>query len=107
MEPSLDGWNINRSDEVAWTAWGSGGNARAKVLGTADGFFMVLVEAAAGYRGEPHVHVHPEFLYVIDGAVQNQGLELTVGDGYAAAIGSTHDLFATRSGATYLSIFKL
>jgi len=55
------------ADEVDWVPWGSGGNARAKVLGAADGFNVALVEADAGYAGDPHVHTYPEFLYVVDG----------------------------------------
>ena len=33
--------------------------------------------------------------------------EMTAGDGYAAAAGSTHADFATDTGATYLVIFKI
>ena len=106
MELSSDGWDIRSFDEVDWEPWGSGGNARAKVLGTADGFFLTLVEAEAGYRSDPHVHTNPEFLYVVDGTLRNQGQPLVRGDGYAAAPGSSHTDFATDSGATYISIFK-
>jgi quercetin dioxygenase-like cupin family protein len=52
-------------------------------------------------------HDHPEFLYVLDGEVRNQGQTLERGDGYAAAAGSRHDDFGSDTGATYLSIFKL
>ena len=107
MELSLDGWDIGRADELEWTPWGSAGDARAKVLGNADGFFVALVEADAGYTSEPHTHTHPEFLYVVEGKLRNQGREMVAGDAYAAAPGSTHTDFATDSGATYLSIFKL
>ncbi len=81
MEPSLEGWSINRGDDVEWGPWGSDGKAQGKVLGSADGFFVVLV--------------------------RNQGQDLSSGDGYAASTGSTHDEFGTATGATYLSIFKL
>jgi quercetin dioxygenase-like cupin family protein len=108
MEHSLEGWDIARFDEVDWAPWGgSGANARAKVLGRADGFHVALVEADAGYRGDPHEHAHPEFLYVVDGSVRTQGTEMVRGDAYAAAPGSSHTDFETASGATYLLIFKL
>jgi uncharacterized protein len=87
--------------------WGSRGDARAKIIGSADGFTLVLVEADAGYKGDPHEHTHPEFLFVVDGVVRNQGIELVKGDGYAASPGSTHADFGTDTGAVYLSIFKL
>jgi quercetin dioxygenase-like cupin family protein len=67
----------------------------------------VLVEAQPGYRGDPHVHTHPEFNYVVDGTLRNQGQRMTTGDAYAAAAGSSHSDFATDSGATYFLAFKL
>ena len=107
MEISLDGWDIGRFEKLEWAPWGTGGNARAKVLGMADGYVVALVEAAPGYSGDPHSHAYPEFLYVIDGVLQNQGQEMVAGDGYAAGTGSTHADFCTEGGATYISIFKI
>lgn len=107
MEHSLEGWDITRFDEVDWVPWGSGGNARAKILGIADGFHIALVEADAGYRGDPHVHTHPELFYLVEGTFRHQGKEMASGDAYAAAPGSSHTDFATDSGATYVTIFKL
>jgi quercetin dioxygenase-like cupin family protein len=108
MVVSLEGWDIVRGDDAEWMPWtGSAGEARARILGTADGYAVVLVEAKPGYQGDPHVHTYAEFNYVVDGTVRNQGLEMKAGDGYAAAAGSSHDDFATDSGATYLVIFKL
>jgi quercetin dioxygenase-like cupin family protein len=107
MGGSLEGWDIATFSETEWVPWGSQGNARAKVLAAAGGFHVALVEAEAGYRGDPHVHAHPEFLYVVDGTLRSQGRELRRGDAYAAAPGSSHDDFATETGATYVSIFKL
>jgi quercetin dioxygenase-like cupin family protein len=105
---SLEGWDIVRADETDWMPWtGSAGQARAKVLGTADGYTVTLVEAQPGYAGSPHEHAHGEFNYVIAGTLRNQGREMSAGDGYAAAAGSTHTDFATDTGATYLVIFKL
>ena len=108
MEISLDGWDIKRFDQEEWVPWGgASGDARAKVLGVADGFYLALIEAQPGYRGVPHEHKHPEFLSVIDGEVRNQGQPMTRGDGYAAAPGSTHSDFGTDTGASYVLVFKL
>ena len=107
MEISLDGWDLGRFDDLEWVPWGSAGNARAKVLSVADGFNVALVEADAGYAGDPHTHAYPEFLYVIEGTLRTQGEELKAGDAYAAWAGSTHADFSTEAGARYLSIFKL
>jgi quercetin dioxygenase-like cupin family protein len=104
--PSLDGWNITRNAEADWVPWGDGG-AQAKVLGSADGYVVALVEAEAGYRGTPHEHTHTEFFYLLSGRLRNQGQELVSGDGYAAAAGSTHDDFQALEPSTYLSIFRI
>ena len=108
MEISLDGWDIKRFDQEEWVPWGGeSGDARAKVLGVADGFYLALIEAQPGYRGVPLEHMPPEFLSVIDGVVRNLGQPMKRGDGYAAAPGSTHSDFGTDTGATYVLVFKL
>jgi hypothetical protein len=107
MTFSLDGWSIGRFDDVEWSPWGSSGDARAKVLADGDGYHLALVEAEAGYAGDPHEHGHTEFLYVVDGSLLSQGQELRRGDAYVASTGSSHDQFEAPEGATYLSIFKL
>jgi hypothetical protein len=90
-QPSLAGWDITHVEDAEWAPWGEGGKARAKVLGTADGYLVMLVEAQAGYEGAPHQHEQV----------------LTTGDGYAAAGGSTHDDFEALAPSTYLVIFRL
>ncbi|MEX2268773.1 MAG: hypothetical protein WEA75_08820 [Acidimicrobiia bacterium] len=45
MDVSLDGWDIQRFDDVEWAPWGSTGKARAKIIGVADGYMVALVEA--------------------------------------------------------------
>ena len=108
MAVELEGWDIVRGDGTDWVPWtGSAGEARARILGAADGYAVVLVEAQPGYRGNPHVHAYAEFNYVVEGTVLNQGQQMKAGDGYAAAAGSSHDDFVTESGATYVVIFKL
>jgi len=103
--PLHDGWNITRNADTDWVPSGDGG-ARAKVLGSADGYLVALVEADGGYQGTPHVHGYAEFFYLVSGRVRNQGQELAGGDGYAAA-GSSHDDFEALEPSTYLSIFRI
>ena len=104
---SQEGWDINHAEHLEWVPWGGDGDARAKILGAADGYVVALVEAAAGYQGTPHDHAHAEFFYLIDGEVTNQGRPLTAGDGYAAAAGSRHEQFSVDTPSRYISIFKL
>ena len=106
MSTTNHGWDINHADGLEWLPWGGGG-ARAKILGSADGYVVALVEAEAGYQGTPHEHANAEFFYLIDGEVTNQGETMRAGDGYAAAAGSRHDEFRADAPARYISIFKL
>jgi uncharacterized protein len=107
IDISHAGWDINRFDDAEWIPWGSRDDARAKILGQADGYMVVLVEAQAGYRGDPHTHEFAEFSYVIEGTVRNQGKELRGGDGYAAAAGSTHTDFEATTAARLVVIFRI
>ena len=107
MQQTLDGWDIVHSADTDWVPWDSGEWARAKVLGSADGYVVALVEAKPGYTGQPHPHLFPEFFYLIEGSVRNQGRLMEQGDGYAAAPGTHHDDFTTETSATYLIIFKV
>jgi mannose-6-phosphate isomerase-like protein (cupin superfamily) len=108
MNIRLEGWDIKRFEGLDWVPWGSRGDARAKVLGSGDGYVLSLVEAKEGYRGDPHLHANTEFLFVLDGTLRNQGQTMTTNDGYVAAVGSSHDDFEVGAGgATYLSIFKV
>jgi len=108
MEHALDGWDIVHGDSAEWMPWGGeGAPARAKVLGTGDGYTLVLVEASAGYTGSPHEHSSAELSYVISGTVEHQGVPMEAGDGYVAAAGSAHTGFTAATDATYVLAFKL
>jgi quercetin dioxygenase-like cupin family protein len=105
---SLVGWDIVHGVTAEWMPWGGdGAPARAKVLGSGDGYVLVLVEASAGYVGAPHVHDYAEMSYVVHGTVEHQGVPMAAGDGYVASAGSTHTGFSATSDATYVLAFKL
>jgi hypothetical protein len=38
MEIALDGSDIQTADTAEWVPWGTRGNAKAKILGSADGY---------------------------------------------------------------------
>ena len=108
MEHELDGWDIVHGADADWMPWGGeGAPARAKVLGTGDGYALVLVEAAAGYTGTAHDHNFAEMSYVVAGTVEHQGVPMIAGAGYIASAGSTHTGFRATSDATYVLAFKL
>ena len=63
---------------------GLGGDARAKVLATGDGYYLALVEAEPGYHGDPHEHAFAEMLYVLSGRLHTQGVEMGPGDTFTS-----------------------
>jgi hypothetical protein len=77
----MDGWKIVRAEDTEWLPWtGSADEARAKTLGTADGYTVVFVEAQPGLpRLALRAHV-PEFSHVVEGSVRDQGRQLSAGD---------------------------
>ena len=103
----LEGWQIGVAEETPWVPWGEGSNARAKLLGSGDGYVLALVEADEGYTGTPHEHTNTEFLYVVAGRLRNQGQTMDAGDGYVASVGSLHSDFEALTAATYVSIFRI
>jgi quercetin dioxygenase-like cupin family protein len=108
VEHDLTGWDIQHGDDARWMPWGGdGAPARAKVLGSGDGYVLVLVEAEAGYVGQPHTHAAAEMSYVVSGAVEHQGVPMHAGDGYVAAAGSVHTGFTATTDASYVLAFKL
>ena len=108
MDHDLTGWDITAGDAAEWMPWGGDGDlARAKVLGTGDGYVLVLVEAAAGYVGTPHQHANAEMSYVVSGVVEHQGVPMAPGSGYIAAAGSVHSGFTVKEDSTYVLAFKL
>jgi quercetin dioxygenase-like cupin family protein len=108
MQHTLQGWDIVHGADADWAQWGGeGAPARAKVLGSGDGYALVLVEAEAGYTGAPHEHAYADMSYVISGTVEHQGVTMTTGDAYIASAGSTHTGFTVTADATYIVVFKL
>jgi len=101
-----DGWDFAFASDSDWQPWGTG-KAHARLVGTADGYYQMLIRAEAGYNGDEHEHDHAEFSYVIEGTLRTNGVELGPGDGYAAASGSMHDSFEVLTDAVYLVTFKL
>ena len=101
------GWDFGLAAEAEWMPWGEGDNAIGRIVAVGDGYHQVLIKAQAGYAGAPHEHEHAEFSYILEGVVKHNGATLSVGDGYAAAAGSTHESFEVITDATYLTIFKL
>jgi anti-sigma factor ChrR (cupin superfamily) len=102
-----DGRDFGLATEAEWMPWGDGDKATARTVAFGDGYHQLLIKAQAGHTGTPHEHEHAEFSYILEGIVRHNGTTLSVGDGYGAAAGTTHDSFEALTDATYLTIFRL
>ena len=98
MEISLDGWDIGRFDDIRVGPWGSGGNARAKVLANGDGYFVAYVEAEPGYAATRTSTPTPSSRSSSTARCATRAGRCARGDGYVAAAGSIHDDFETDTG---------
>ncbi len=99
------GWTFTDTNTAAWQETPDG--TKFKMVGVADGFVMVYSELAAGGAGSPHEHSAPEFLYVLEGDVKANGVEMKAGHGYSAPAGTKHTEFASTGGCKFISVFKL
>ena len=59
MEHSLTVWDSAHAADVDWAPWGSRGDARAKLIASADGYNVVLVVAEPGYATDPSARPSP------------------------------------------------
>jgi len=100
----LTGWYIKDVTGGEWMSAPDG--APFKLIGVADGLAFVLSKVDAGSRGARHVHKGPEFLYLLEGDLTVNGVEMKKGHGYAAATGSTHSEFSSQQGATFVVVLK-
>ena len=102
-----DGTSSTASD-AEWLPWGGDGAPPApRCSDPATATCLVLVEASAGYVGDPHEHTSAEMSYVLSGTVEHQGVAMGGGDGYVAGAGSKHTGFTVTTDATYVLAFKL
>ena len=73
----------------------------------AEGFVMLLVKLAPGTWAKPHTHETMEFLYVLEGTVRSNGVDMNAGHGFGSAKGAVHTEFvASDEGATLLTLVK-
>jgi len=79
---------------------------RYKVAGAAEGFVMLLMKLPPGISSPAHTHETMEFLYVLEGSVRSNGVEMNPGHGCGSATGATHSEFTSDHGATVLVLVK-
>jgi len=79
---------------------------RVKDLGSADGRSMQLVRFEPGAAFPLHIHRGPEYVYVFEGELIQQGRRLGPGWASVAAAGSVDDDVRSEGGCTFLTVYS-
>jgi uncharacterized protein YndB with AHSA1/START domain len=94
-----------QADDLEWQELPHG--QRIKLLCSNQGIGLVLSEVPAGCVGPVHFHPGPESIYVLEGSVISNGIELKAGCGAIHSGGTEHREFRSETGARFLVVFTL
>lgn len=93
------------ADDVEWQSYPHG--QRVKLLTQSQGVAVVLSEVEPGCEGPLHVHPGAESIYVLEGSVVSNGVELHAGSAAVHDAGTTHAEFRSPQGARFIVVFTL
>ena len=105
MTNTPEGWTFTDSNAMGWQAVAD--DVSSKMLGMSGNRAFTLTRFDAGHTGTLHHHENPEFLYVVEGDLVSQGVEMSAGHAYTAQPGTSHDEFRTTNGCTVLVVFTM
>lgn len=91
-------------DDLPWQPSTFAKGLSVKNIAVAGGLEMQLVRMEPGARIPRHTHELPEFIYVLEGALQLAGRTLAPGWASVAAQGSEHLDVHSSDGCTFLLI---
>jgi quercetin dioxygenase-like cupin family protein len=100
-----DKWIITDTLALDWQQTPHG--QEIKQIGTMEGTGMILSRVPPGCEGPAHIHPGLEYLYVIEGSVVSNGIELKAGSAYIAGSGTEHQEFYSETGAVFIVVFTL
>ncbi len=93
--------------DVPWVASKFAPGVEVKNLGKADGRAMQLVRFQPGACFPTHTHTEPEFLYVLEGEVFQNGQRLVAGCSTVASAGTVDETFFSETGCLFLLVYGL
>jgi anti-sigma factor ChrR (cupin superfamily) len=102
----MNGYRFLDSKNIEWRKSTFATGVEVKDLGSADGRSMQLVRFAPGTSFPLHTHKGPEFIYLLEGEVYQQGQRLLVGWSAVAAAGTTDDNFHSLTGCVFLTVYS-
>lgn len=93
------------ADEIPWRKSQHAEGVFVKDLGTSDGQSIQLVKFEAGANFPLHKHNGPEFIYMLEGEVVQEGNVIKQGSVAIAAKNSTETEFYSNAGCTFLLVY--
>ena len=102
----MNGYQLTDSNTTPWRKSTVAEGVEIKDLGKANGREMQLVRFAPGTTFPLHVHGGPEFVYLLEGEVYEQGQRLLPGWAVVAAAGTTHEDFHSPTGCLSLTVYS-
>ena len=94
------------SDEIPWRKSTFADGAEVKDLGKTGGYTMQLVRFKPYTSFPPHDHAGPEFIFVLEGEVIQNGKKLGAGFSSVAATATRDYEFRTESGCMFLLVYN-
>ena len=97
---------IADSESMDWSSDGMPEGIEMKRLGLANGYVMELYQIAPNTVLPKHIHHSPEFLFVLEGEVFQDGQPVPSGWTITAETGTKHDDFRTgEKGARTITVY--
>lgn len=94
------------SEAVAWRPSTMAAGVEVKDLGAADGRFMQLVRFPPGTVFPVHRHAGPEFVYVLEGELSQNGQSLKRGWASVSSAGTVDADVKSETGCVFLIIYS-
>jgi anti-sigma factor ChrR (cupin superfamily) len=105
-EANQPGFFFADSGQIHWRASSMAAGVEVKDLGTADGRSMQLVRFPPGTVFPVHEHAGPEFVYVVEGELIQNGRRLGQGWVSVANAGTVDRDVKSETGCVFLIIYS-
>ncbi len=100
------GFSFLDAEATPWRASTFAAGVEVKDLGSADGRAMQLVRFPPGTVFPLHKHVGPEFVYILEGEMIQNGVHLKRGWASVASAGTVDRDVRSEAGCTFLIIYS-
>jgi quercetin dioxygenase-like cupin family protein len=101
----MNGYFFTDASTISWRESSFASGVEAKDLGTASNQSMQFVHFAPDASFPLHYHARPEFIYLLEGVVVQEGQLLQAGWASVAATGTNDHTFHSVTGCVFLTVY--